>query len=346
MRLRGPWLAATALAALAGALVLVRPRPAANAAPPPALDVLQPARFEIVSGLLDAGRVSRRAVLAFDDGLDAVLHEGSVFRVDRAGAELVFRLEAGRLFVDGGLDVRVVTPHGCATARASAFDVEITERGTSVTVLQGAAVVVGEPFRKEITRGEALDLSTSRAVGEPLSLDPTAAVEWARDALDAANLVRDGGFEEELARWDAPQYPEAAVRADRRSHYGRRSALVVFNAVRDYRHASPRSMPFQVPAAARLRFRGYVEVSNLEAGPGGGGYLEIRDENDVPLPGGRSPLYEGAAGWRKFSVDVDVPLGLRDARVVCARADNGAPILGTLRLDDIAVFPLPASRKP
>ena len=346
MRLRGPWLAATALAAVAGALVLLRPRPAAPGAPASPADTGRPARFEIVTGLLEAGRVTRRAVLAFDERLEAVLHEESVFRAERAGGELVFHLEAGRLFVDGGGDVRVVTPHGYATAHASAFDVSITERGTSVTVLQGAAVVVGNPFHKEITRGEALDLSTSGAVGEPLSLDPTAAVEWAREALDAANLVRDGGFEEELARWDAPQYPETAVRADRRSHYGRRSALVVFNAVRDYRHASPRSMPFSVPAGARLRFRGYVEVTRLEAGPGGGGYLEIRDENDVPLPGGRSPLFAGAAGWRKFSIDVDVPQGLRDARVVCGRADNGAPILGTLRLDDVAVFPLPVARKP
>ncbi|HEX7900295.1 MAG TPA: FecR domain-containing protein [Planctomycetota bacterium] len=341
MRPRGPWLAAAALAALAGGLFLLRPRPVPPAAPAAPVDPVQPARFEIVSGVLDGPRVSRRAVLAFDDGLDAVLHEESVFRAERVGAELVFRLDAGRLFVDGGVDVRVITPHGHATARASAFDVAITERGTSVTVLQGAAVVVGNPFRKEITRGEALDLSAAGGVGEPISLDPTAAVEWARGALDAANLVRDGGFEEELARWDAPQYPETAVRADRRAHYGRRSAYVVFNAIADYRHASPRSMPFSVPAGARLRFRGYVEVTNLEAGPEGGGYLEIRDENDVPLPGGRSPLYAGAAGWRKFSIDLDVPSGLRDARVVCAKADNGAPILGTLRLDDVAVFPLP-----
>lgn len=335
-----PWLAAAALAALAALLVLLRPRSAPPSAPPPLLDPVQPARFEIVTGVLDGPRVTRRAVLAFEEALEAVAHEDSVLRAERVGAELVLRLEAGRLFVDGGIDVRVITPHGFATARASAFDVWITERGTSVTVLQGAAVVVGTPFRKEITRGEALDLSSSGGLGEPISLDPTAAVEWARDALDAVNLVRDGGFEEELARWDAPGYAESAVRADRRAHYGRRSALVAFNAVREYRHASPRSMPFSVAAGARLRFRGYVEVGNLEAGPEGGAYLEIRDENGVPLPGSRSPLYAGAAGWRKFSIDLEAPAGLRDARVVCSKADNGAPILGTLRLDDIAVFPL------
>ncbi len=340
MRLRSPWTAAAALAAAAGLLLLCRPRHAAPAPPPSPAPPL-PAAWVLVAGEFHGPRVARRALLAFPDGLEVVLQEGSVFRAERSGDALIFHLDEGRLFADGGGELRVITPHATASALASAFDVEIHPRGVSVTSLHGAVLVAGRPFQQEISRGEALDVAPAGTLGPVLTIDPTAVVAWAREAMAAANRVRDGGFEEEFARWDAPSYPDTAVKPDKRARSGRRAALVVFNAVADYRHASPRSAPFDIPPGSRLRFGGYAEVTTLEAGPEGGAFVELRDGDGVPVAGARSPLHAGAAGWRKFSVEIDVPSGLRGARVVCTKADNGAPIIGSFRLDDLSVFVLP-----
>jgi hypothetical protein len=336
---RGPWIAAACLLLAALGLAAWRAialRPPPDPPPPPA-PVAAPAELLLVAGRIDGTRVARRALLALPDGAELALREESVFAADRLGDVLRLRLDAGELLVDGGGETAVRTPHAEFAGRDAVFVVRSSPAGSALVVLHGAVVVSAGTFRVEITRDETVDVAPDGRLGGAVRIDPVAATEWSTSLLAQASRLRNGGFERELEGWTAPAYAEARVRVDRRAHSGRRSVLLEFNAVAEYRHESPASDPVE-SSARRLRLRGYVEHADLECGPGGGVFVEVRDASGSALA--RSPVWSGSRGWRKFHVDFDRPEGSGPLRVVCRRVENGAPTQGRLRLDDLALLEL------
>jgi hypothetical protein len=339
--MRGAWIATALLflaaVALAAGYLLKRPPPP----PPPALPPAPvPAPYRRVAGTVEEGRVATRSLLAFADGFELALREGSLFAAEEIAGQLSIRLEAGEAWADfpeRTVPLVVRTPHATVTSLRAGVNVRIGPTGTTVTVAHGTVTVAGSPFRQEISREETIDVSPDGALGKPLRIDPAAALAWAVELRGKASLLLNGGFEEGFLHWTPGSPEEAEVRLDRRTHAGRQSAFVRFNAVRDYVHEAPASDPIAVPPGT-YRLTGYAEFADLEVGPAGGIALEVRG------PGGfgrSTPRWSGSSGWRKFTVDFDLPPDVREVRVVLTRARNGSATQGTLRLDDLALFPLP-----
>ena len=169
-----------------------------------------------------------------------------------------------------------------------------------------------------------------------IQTEPVAA--WAREALDRASLIPNGGFEDGFTHWQADSYPETKVRLDRRSHSGRQAVLIEFNAVREYDHRSPASEPFPVAPGAPHRFSGYVEFENLAVGPGSGIALEVQEGGKTVASTAR---FAGTSRWQKFTVDFVPPEGARELRIVCTRPRDPSPATGRFRTDDLSLFRLP-----
>ena len=337
------WIAAllllAAAGALAAALLLARRPPAPPAPPAPAAAV--PASFRPVAGKIEGDRVLERALLAFPGGVELALREGSVFSAAEEAGRLVLRLDAGEAWLD--LPERPVplllrTPHAAVEASRAGLNVRAGPPGTSVTVAHGSVTVAGSPFRQEISRDETIDVAPDGALGKPLRIDPAAILAWAREARDRASRLPNGGFEDGFLGWTPGRYDETEVRLDRRAHAGRQSALVHFNAVRDYEHVTPASDPFPVAPGASCRFTGYVEFADLEVGPGGSVALEVRDARGPDAFSRSAPLWSGSSGWRKFTLEFELPAETRQVRVLLTRVRNGSPTQGRIRMDDLAFF--------
>lgn len=338
---RGAWAAAGALGLLAVVLALSRRRDAPPPSPAPAPLPERPAPFDLAQGRLDGPRALERSLLVFPDGIDAVLREGSEASVLRRGDVLLVDLREGRIFVDAGLpgaDVRIRTPHAEILAPGACVDVRSDPAGTAVTVAHGAVTVAGTPFRMEITRDETLDVAPDGALGVPMRIDPAAWVRWAGEAVEGASRLRDGGFEEGFGDGHAGGTPVTPVRLDRHAHAGRRCVLVELNTARTVRHEGPVSGPVELPPGSRIRFRGYVQHQDLDGGPDGGFYLEVRDAGGAAVA--RTPLYRGVQGWRKFSVDFTAPSTGGPYTVAGRTVENGAALQGRVRIDDLAIWVL------
>lgn len=331
---------AAALAALALLLVLARrqedpPTPA----PPDPVPADVPATFSVVHGRLDGTRAAERTILAFATAVEVVLREESLMDARRRGETLVLDLAAGRLFLDAGTpdaDVRIRTPHAEVLARGACVDVRSSPDGTAVTVGHGAVTVVGTPFRQEIARDEAVDVSPTGSLGKPLRIDPAAALRWAAEAVERASRLRHGSFEEGFGDGRPGGGPGASVRLDRRAHAGRQCVLIELNSAREVRHEGPLSGPVELPPGARVRFRGYVQHQDLDGGPDGGFYLDVRDASGASLA--RTPIYRGVSGWRKFAVEFTAPALGGPFRVAGRMVENGAAQQGRIRVDDLALF--------
>jgi hypothetical protein len=339
---RWPWAVAGGLL-LAAALLLFlsRPRPAPAPAALPAPPVL-PLAYVRVAGGLEGGRAAPRSLFLLEDGTEIVLREGSAVSLERAGDEVRLSLEAGELYADtperhAPLVVR--TPAATVATSRGGLHVRASARGTSVTAAHGAATVTGRPFGLEITREETVDVTPEGAVGKPLRIDPQATLEWVREAQSAASLLSNGGFEDDFRHWEPGQYAETQVRIDRRAHLGRKSALVHFNAVRDYEHRTPAAGPLSLRPGRKYRLAGYVEYEHLEAGPGGGITLEVHDSRGPRFFRASTPAWSGSSGWRKFWVDFTPPEGTVEVSVLLVRARVDAPTQGKLRLDGLALYP-------
>ncbi len=339
--MKRPWVVAGLLlagaAALVAALLLGRPPapPPAPAPPPPV-----PAAFRRIAGSIEANRVTERALLAFPDGLELALREGSVFAAEETAGQLTVRLEAGEAWVDfpeRPLPLLLRTPHAAVASSRAGLNVRAGPSGTTVTVAHGTVTVAGSPFRQEISREEAIDVSESGALGKPLRLDPAATLAWAAEIRAKSSRVPNGGFEDGFRHWTPGRYDETEVRLDRRAHAGRQAAFVRFNAVRDYEHSTPATGPVAVTPGASCRLTGYVEFADLEVGPAGGVAVEVRGDAFHRS----TPLWSGSSGWRKFSLDFDLPPDTRHLRILLTRVRNGSPTQGTLRLDEIALFEIP-----
>jgi hypothetical protein len=293
-----------------------------------------------VAGGLEAGRAARDTLLALPDAVEVALREDSVFSADRVGADLVLRLDAGSAWVDHAAPLALRTPHASVTSARAGLVVVSGPKGTAVTVIHGTATVAGSPFRQEISREEAVDVSPDGLLGRPIRLDPSAAAAWATALREKASLLPNGGFEQDFQGWEPGRYAEARVRLDRRAHAGRQAALVEFNAVRDYEHETPASAPLSVRPGGSYRFTGYVEYADLEVGPGGGILLEVRGPPG-PAPFRRAtPAYQGHSGWIKFSLEFELPPDTPELRVLLTRIRNGAATQGRFRLDELALFDL------
>ena len=283
--------------------------------------------------------MTERALLALGDGLELALREGSVFAAEESDGQLSIRLESGEAhadFPERATPLVFRTPHATVSSLRAGVDVRIGPAGTTVTVAHGTVTVAGSPFRQEISRDETIDVSPEGAVGKALRIDPSAAIAWALELRGKTSLLPNGGFEDGFLHWTPGRYDEAEVRLDRRSHAGRQAAFVRFNAVRDYDHSTPASDPIAVPAGA-FRLTGYAEFADLEVGPAGGIALEVRGAAGFARS---TDLWNGSSGWRKFTVEFDLPPEVREVRVLLTRARNGSATQGTLRLDDLALFRL------
>jgi hypothetical protein len=341
--MRRPWIAAaivlTAAAALAAAWILRR-RPEADAPTPPQPPPAVPAAFRRIAGELRDGRAAARALLAFPDALEVALREGSRFAALSVGDRLEIRLDEGEAWIDlpeRPAPLLVRTPHATVSASRAGLDVRCGPKGTTVTVAHGTVLVAGSPYRQEISREEAIDVTPEGGLGKAVRIDPSAAVAWAAELRAQAGRLPNGGFEDGFARWTPGRFDEAEVRLDRRAHAGRQAAFVRFNAVRDYEHAGPASDPFSAAPGAACRLTGYVEHADLDVGPDGGIAVEVRAASGFVRS---TPLWSGSSGWKKFSVDFELPRDAGELRVVLTRARNGSATQGTLRLDELALFEL------
>ena len=341
---RGPWTVAAALGALALALALGRRREAPSPPPPPPPAPLEtPAPFALAAGRLDGDLAVGRAVLAFPDAVEIVIREESRVAARRRTGRLVLDLREGEVFVDAGgpgAELLVRTPHAEILATGACVNVRTAPEGTSVTVSHGAVTVAGSPFRQEIARDEAIDVSPAGALSGPLRIDPAAAVRWAAEAFEQASRLRHGGFEDGFGDGRPGGGPETPVVLDRRAHAGRHCARVELNTARATPHEGPASGPIELPPGARVRFRGYVQYQDLEGGPGGGFYLDVRDAAGATLA--RSAVFQGHSGWRKFAVEFTAPASGGPCRVAGRTVDNGGALQGRLRVDDLALFVLEA----
>jgi hypothetical protein len=294
-----------------------------------------------VAGTVDGRRVLARTLYLLADGTEIALREGSEAALERVGEEVRLSLEAGEAYVDAPAQeppIRVRTPHAAVAIPRGGVHVRASPQGTAVTVAHGVATVKGNPFGQELTRDETADVSPAGAIGQALRIDTRATVEWAFEARDRASLLANGGFENGFQHWDGTGYPETQVRIDRRSHLGRQSALVHFNAVREYDHGTPASDPLGVrPGRAHLLV-GYVEYEHLEVGPEGGITLEVQDVRGADRFRRATAPWSGNSGWRKFRLDFVPPEGTSEVRVLLTRARNGAATQGKLRLDGLAVY--------
>ncbi len=337
---RRAWAVAGGLIAAAGVLALLNlprtPAPPPAPPPPPAPRALDAVR---VLGRLE----TERSLFLLPDGTEIALREESVVSTAQVGEEVRLALDRGEVYVDAparSAPVVVKTPHASVSTLRGGVHVRASPHGTTVTLAHGAAVVQGAPFSQELTRDETADVAPGGAIREPLRIDTGATLEWAVEARARASLLPNGGFEDDFRHWEGTGYPETQVRIDRRAHLGRKSALVRFNAVRDYDHRTPASDPVPVRPGATYALTGYVEHQDLEVGPDGGIALEVRDARGDAGFRRSTPLWSGNSGWRKFRLDFVPPEGTSAVRVMVTRAMNGAPTQGTLRLDGLALYDL------
>lgn len=110
------------------------------------------------------------------------LHENTRLKVDN---ERELSLERGRIWLKVANSdrayFRVLTPSGEITVFGTIFDVHVTDRGTTVTVAEGAVQVENERAFTVLNADEQVELMAGRKSLQKMAVDAKGLMSWASD---------------------------------------------------------------------------------------------------------------------------------------------------------------------